>query len=417
VAWPHLGASNGCGIAAQADALDIADAPALDRFLRAAGNPMPDAQACLDRQPTLAAGYLLRLGIAVAAKDAPSLAIVDETLHAAGRVAVLWTARERAHLAAARAWRQGEPLIAAERYAAILRTWPHDLLALRLAQSCYFFLGQTSALREVVDLVWHWWRKDMPGFQYVLAMAAFACAETGESQRARALAEQALEIEPMFPGAIHTMAHAMLDAEPALAARWLQEHRSRWQIDSRMRGHIAWHLATFEVEAGNPTRALEALDHELLPASMTASGDAADATALLWRLQLDGIDVGRRWHTLSDSWAAHSSPGFWGLLDVHAAIAFHAAGHGGRASRHAAAVERLAQGGTHAANIARNVTSPALRAIEAFAAGEWQKSAGQLRVLLPSLTQLGGSGAQHEIFTRMLRHSQLRHGVGGAVAA
>jgi len=416
VPWLHLAASDGCGIAAQADAADIADAPALDRFLRAAGNPMPDAQACLDRQPTRAAGYLLRLGIAVAAKDVPSLAIVDETLRAAEHVSLHWTARERAHLAAARAWRHGEPLIAAERYAAILRTWPHDLLALRLAQSCYFFLGQTSALREVVDLVWHWWRKDMPGFQYVLAMAAFACAETGESRRARALAEQALEIEPMFPGAIHTMAHAMAD-DPALAARWLREHRAHWQVDSRMRAHIAWHLATFEVEAGNPIRALELLDRELLPASMSASGDAADATALLWRLQLDGIDPGRRWRTLSDSWATHSTPGFWGVLDVHAVIAFHAAGHGDRARRHVAAIELHAQGGTYAAEIARNVTCPALRAIGAFAAEEWQSAAAQLRMVLPSLARLGGSQAQHEIFTRMLRYAQLRRGVAGAVAA
>jgi hypothetical protein len=346
----------------------------------------------------------------------PSLAIVDETLRAAEHVSLHWTARERAHLAAARAWRHGEPLIAAERYAAILRTWPHDLLALRLAQSCYFFLGQTSALREVVDLVWHWWRKDMPGFQYVLAMAAFACAETGESRRARALAEQALEIEPMFPGAIHTMAHAMAD-DPALAARWLREHRAHWQVDSRMRAHIAWHLATFEVEAGNPIRALELLDRELLPASMSASGDAADATALLWRLQLDGIDPGRRWRTLSDSWAAHSTPGFWGVLDVHAVIAFHAAGHGDRARRHVAAIELHAQGGTYAAEIARNVTCPALRAIGAFAAEEWQSAAAQLRMVLPSLARLGGSQAQHEIFTRMLRYAQLRRGVAGAVAA
>jgi hypothetical protein len=393
-------------------------ARALDAFLRAVGDPLAQTQHLLERYPTFAAGYVLRVAVAVAAKDPASLAWLDETLRAADSAPVRWSARERAHLAAAHAWRSGDPAIAAERYVAVLRESPHDLLALRLAQSCYLFLGQTTALCEVVDLIWHSWRDGMPGFQYVLAMAAFACAENGQAQHAHRLAQRALEIEPASPAAIHAVAHALFDAgEHARGAQWLHQRWPHWGVDSRMAGHNAWHLATSELESGNAVRALVILDRDLLPASMTSLGDATDATSLLWRLQLDGVDPGRRWQRLSELWAAHSVPGFWGLLDVHAAIAFNAAGHVQRARQHVSAIERCAQGDTHAAEVARSATLAAVRAIAAFAGGAWGKACVQLRALLSSVHKLGGSHAQHEVFVRMLHHAQERSYDAEAVIA
>ena len=394
-----------------------AGACALDCFLRGAGDPLLHAQQLLAQRPTFAEGYVLQMAFAVAAKEPASLALLEETLLTAGRARVSWDARSRAHLAAAHAWLGREPALAAERYAAILREWPHDVLALRLAQSCYFFLGQTAALREVVDLVWHSWREEMPGFQYVLALAAFACAENGDAARALELARRALAIDPDFPAAIHAVAHALFESgEHARGALWLREQRPHWAVNSRMSGHNAWHLAMFEHESGNATRALSILDRHLLPPSPIAIGDAADGTALLWRLQLDGVDPGDRWGRLSDFWAAHSVPGFWGLLDVHAAIAFNAAGHVDRARAHAVAIERCANGSTTAAELAR-VALSAVRAIGDFAAGDWIAAAARLRPLLFSAAQLGGSHAQHEIFARMLRYAQVRCHEGETVAA
>jgi len=403
--------------APSAAAANIA-ALALDAFLRAVGDPLAQTQRLLERYPTFAAGYVLRLAIAVAAKDPVSLAWLDKMLRAADSAPVRWSARERAHLAAAHAWWSGDPVVAAERYAAMLREWPHDLLALRLAQSCYLFLGQTTALCEVVDLIWYSWRDGMPGFQYVLAMAAFACAENGQPQRAHRLAQRALEIEPVSPTAIHAVAHALFEAgEHAQGANWLHQRWPHWGVDSHMAGHNAWHLATSELESGNAVRALLILDRDLLQTSMTTLGDATDATSLLWRLQLDDVDPGCRWQRLSELWAAHGVPGFWGLLDVHAAIAFNAAGHGQRARQHASAIELCAQGDTHAAKVARNATLPAVQAIAAFADGDWGKACVQLRALLPSVHQLGGSRAQHEIFVRMLDHAQARSYDAEAVTA
>ena len=63
---------------------------------------------------------------------------------------------------AARAWLDEQAELAAQYYTAILREWPRDLLALRLAQSCHFFLGNRRALRAVAELVWPSWNAGMP---------------------------------------------------------------------------------------------------------------------------------------------------------------------------------------------------------------------------------------------------------------
>ena len=62
-----------------------------------------------------------------------------------------------------------------------------------------------------------------------------------------------------------------------------------------------------------------------------------DATALLWRLRLENVDVGRRFDGVADEWEARldQDRAFYAFNDVHAMLAFAAAGR-------TAAIERLA---------------------------------------------------------------------------
>jgi len=383
----------------------------LHNLLRAAGDPLVEIEPALNEHPSFVMGHLLRAAVAILAKDARALPLLESALEAAGGEGIGPTDYERRHLAAARAWLRGEPELAAERYAAILREWPRDVLALRLAQSSYFFVGQTAALRDAADLVAPAWSRGMPGFEYVLAMAAFGCAENGESERAETLGRWAAEIEPEFPFAIHAVAHALHGRRDYAGGRlWMQQRQAQWLTDSRMVAHNTWHLAQFELASGEPTRALAALDLRLIPAAFTSAASAADATALLWRLQLDGVDPGSRWLLLADCWNMYRSPGFWPFLDLHAAIAFNAAGDFDRAQRHARAVAACARADTHSAHLARTVTLPGLRAIEAFAAEAYDSAGVALRALRPALGYLGASQVQVSLFERMLIEAERRRG-------
>ncbi len=51
-----------------------------------------------------------------------------------------------------------------------------------------------------------------------------------------------------------------------------------------------------------------------------------DASAMLWRLHLRGIDVGARWESLADDWWPLATAGNYAFNDVHAVMAFVGAG-------------------------------------------------------------------------------------------
>src|SRR6478735_1928419 len=59
----------------------------------------------------------------------------------------------RRHADAARAWLEGSPGLAAERYGAIVVDWPGDILALVVAHGLDFRLGQRRMLRDRIAQV------------------------------------------------------------------------------------------------------------------------------------------------------------------------------------------------------------------------------------------------------------------------
>src|SRR4029077_1656101 len=113
------------------------------------------------------------------------------------------------HAAAARAWLEGSPALAVERYDAIVTDRPHDILALALAHALDFRLGRRRAMRERLSRVLRKWDAAVRGYPSVLAMYAFALEESGEYHRAENLARRSLALEPRNPYAIHVIAHVM----------------------------------------------------------------------------------------------------------------------------------------------------------------------------------------------------------------
>ena len=69
--------------------------------------------------------------------------------------------------------------------------------------------------------------------------------------------------------------------------------------------HNWWHLALFQLEAGRPERGRSRIyDAEIHNAASDGVPlEMLDASALLWRLYLDGADTGGRFGPLADAWA------------------------------------------------------------------------------------------------------------------
>ncbi len=373
-----------------------------DAFLRSAA---PDSagslEALLAERPGLVAAHLLRIGKAVVAKDVRAFASLESALAAAEPHRGHASEHELMHIAAAEAWLAHKPLLAAHLYSNIVAKDPFDLLALRLAQSCWFFLGRRAKLHAVAERALAAWSPLQPGHDIVLAMTAFGCDEAGDAVRAEALARRALEIEPRNPYAIHALAHALgAQGRQDAVVKLLKARAPEWRVGGRLDSHIAWHLAAAQVEIGNLAAARMALDVELVPVASRGASAAGDATDLAWRLELAGANVGTAWERLANAWSRHHAPGFWAPDDLLAGIAYLRAGWSERAS----ALQHGLAAGPHprrcAERAARMLTLPALAALDAFVRGGFAAAESHLRA---TIERMGGSLLQRELFELTLR--------------
>lgn len=380
---------------------------ALDHLLRAVGDPDVELRAIGSGHAEFHRALTIRAGAAVLAKTPDTFPTIVQAIQAADGVAL--PPQSRTHLAAAQSWLSGDPVLAARRYAAILDKWPRDLLALRLLQSCYFFLGWHDLFFTAIDAVMPAWTRDRADFDFVLAMAAFAHAENGDAAYAEVLGRRALANDPACPMGVHAVTHAIAESGRAIeGAQWLREQYAHWAGDSRMRTHNAWHLAMFDAAHGNVESALGILDAWLLPASARSQLDACDATALLWRLSAEGAGDETRWRKVSDAFERTLTPGFWPYVDLHAALAHLAAGQPARSQGLALAIGRRAQDNDFAAMRTSRITLPGLRALGAWAEGRHGEAAALFAGLQPALVEAGGSRVQLEIFESIGRDAGRR---------
>jgi hypothetical protein len=377
---------------------------ALDHLMRAIGDPLADLRDIGPDHADFCRALIIRVGAGVLAKDPRAWPAIAQVLAQAQDIDASPIAR--AHFSAAQVWLAGDPVLAAESYASILERSPHDVLALRLAQSCFFFLGWHGRLCAVVDAVLAAWASDRRGYGFALAIASFAHAENGNAAHAEFLGREALTIDPACPMGVHSVAHAIAESgRPRDGAQWMRDQAAHWATASRLRTHNAWHLAMFDAEEGNTDSALGILDRWLLPSSETSPLDACDATALLSRLNMDGINDLARWRELSDAFMKNTTAGFWPHVDLHAAFAHLQAAETSRMHALSQSIHRCAQGSDYAALRARNITLPGLRVLTAFSQGRHNEATGLFAGLRPLLADVGGSRIQLDIFRNIERQA------------
>jgi hypothetical protein len=380
-------------------------------FLRAAADAARSADALRAAHPGSLRAHLLKIAQLVAAKDAAALPALERALRAVAPLEASASPQELAHLRAARAWLAREPLRAAKLYTQLVTEG--DAVALRLAQSCWYFLGRRTYVRAVAEHALDVWTADRSGFDAVLAMAAFGAAETNDGARAEELARISLDVEQRSPFAIHALAHALaIQDRVAEGATELRALAAYWRVGGRMDGHIGWHVALFDLETGDADAALAAFDREQLPAAALDAAGCADATDLLWRIELAGVDVGQRWQPLATAWKRHLKPGFWSFLDLLAGLALQRAG---RRDEACALTHELVLA-PEANGVVSPVlaTVPALAALAAFGRGAYADAS---RGIAKALPRLGGSLPQRELLALTQRAADERAAERTAVPA
>jgi hypothetical protein len=135
-----------------------------------------------------------------------------------------------------------------------------------------------------------------------------------------------------------------------------------------------------------------------------------DASALLWRLHLRGVDLGDRWNGIADAWEPRIEEGYYAFNDAHAMMAFVGAGRGQSAQRLLDALQKRAGAGGTNGRMTWEVGLPLCRALHAFGQGDYGTAVELLQPLRIIASRFGGSHAQRDIIPLTLVEAALRGG-------
>jgi hypothetical protein len=381
-------------------------------------DPLAAIQIAVDADPEFASGHCLRAGLMVMSSDrmvAPLLSQSIEAIENCGRRA---NERERAHAAAARSWLHGDFAGAVRRYGDILIDYPHDLLALQIAHIGDFFLGSSSMLRDRVAQVLPAWDVSMPGYSYVLGMYAFGLEETSLYSRAEDAGRRALELNPRDAWAVHAVTHVMeMQGRVRDGVDWLTSRELDWAVNNGFSFHNWWHLALLHLDGGDIPQVLDLYDRRIRASASQVPLEMIDASALLWRLTLQGVDVAERWSDLAKCWEPFTEHAYYAFNDAHAVMAFVGAQRFDLAQRTLAAMERKAVGSDTNAMMTREVGLPLARALVAHAAGRYDDVLSLLAGIRGHAHRFGGSHAQRDLIHLTMTEAALRSGQGKAARA
>jgi tetratricopeptide (TPR) repeat protein len=357
-------------------------------------------------------GYLL-LTAANPANERP----IAATLATAQANAAAVTPRERLHLAAFAAWADGELDRSFAIWRQILDDAPTDLLALRICDTTWFRHGQTAKIREQADRIAPLWSPDLPGYDLLQCVWAFAHEETGDYAAAERAVDAALERDVTNYFAHHVKAHVLeMDCRPREGRDWLAGQVGNWGAGNNLIHHLWWHRTLMELDLGERDAVLVSYDAHIrnFEAPMTKAVpdhyvDLQNANALLWRLELLGVDVGHRWGELADKAEARTGDAGHLLLVPHLMLALAATGRDAAAARFLAALRELAADPKlWTAPAIAEVVIPACEAALAHRRGQHAQVVELLEPRQAQIRLLGGSNAQRDLFFQMLIDSAMR---------
>ena len=398
-------------------------AAALDRaihnFLHWKAAVVPNLKAALDADPDFGFGHVVNGLVLHSARNIGFRPKIGASLAAATAAAARMTERERRYVAALDAAHHGRIADSVALYETILVHHPTDLLAQRLAQMELFWIGEMAWSADISARVAPHWSEGVPSFGIHLSCRAFDLEETHQYATAERLGRQAVEIDAEDVWGAHAVAHVLvMQGRNEEGIAWLDGLKGHWADANQMSLHLWWHRCLFHLERVEHDAVLDIYDSwvrnrelPLLKSMPDLYIDMQNGASMLLRLELRGVDVGRRWDELAELTLErlddHTSP----FTSAHFAIILAAAGRFDAADALVRSMREFAADdtGTLGPRYATAVI-PAAEAAIAHRKGEHQRVADLLMPARRMLWQMGGSDAQRDLFFLLLADSARRLG-------
>jgi tetratricopeptide (TPR) repeat protein len=327
------------------------------------------------------------------------------------------TTREQAHVAALGHLAGGRWHEAGRILEDIAIEFPLDGLALQTGHQIDFFTGNARMLRDRIGRALPSWQSGMPGYHAILGMQAFGLEEMGDYARAEKLGRAAVDIEPRDGWAQHAVAHVMeMQSRQKDGILWMRANPEAWTRESFLQVHNWWHLALFHYDLGETDQVLALYDGPIYGEPSTLALNMVDASAILWRLHLGGVDVGNRWAALAANWPK-AGAGNYAFNDAHAMMAFVGAGLEAPARTLLEAQREAMRGDDDNAAFTRDVGHPLTLAIKAFGDGNYAETVRLIRPIRAIAHRFGGSHAQRDVIDLTLIEAAVRIGDGALARA
>jgi tetratricopeptide (TPR) repeat protein len=392
---------------------------AIESLAALAGDPVATAEAASAADDQLVLSRIYQAYLALYGTTPEGLVLAGGLLDGLGPPGRGLAERETHHLAAARAWAAGHWEQATRALERALLAHPRDLLALKVAQDLYFFLGRRLDLRDVAARVLPAWPPGQPGWGYVQGIYAFGLEENAAYREAETRARRALADNPRDVWSVHALAHVLeMEGRQRAGLDFLSGTARDWS-GSFFAVHNWWHHALYHLELLDLDAGLALYDGPIRGQRSTEWLDIVDAAALLWRLSLAGADVTSRARQLAADIdplvAPRAGAPIYLFNDWHAVMAFGLAGEHHRNQAVIAANQQLPPGTNRRA--AERAGLDLLAGFSAFAAGDPARALDLMIDVRPRADAVGGSHAQRDIIDLTLIAAATRSGQASLVRA
>jgi len=373
------------------------------------GDPVGAANAAIAADPETVMAHVLK-GYLYGLSTEPTAAPVVRAAYEAAAVLPA-NARERGHVAALGHLAEGRWHDAGRVLADLATDHPRDALALQAGHQIDFFTGNAAMLRGRIERALPAWDEGMAGHHAILGMHAFGLEENAEYGQAERAGRRAVELNPRDGWAQHAVAHVMeMQCRQREGIAWMRDNAEHWTKESFLQVHNWWHLALYHFDLGETDEVLALYDGPIFGARSTIALNMVDASAILWRLHLGGVDVGDRWAPLAAQWQPHSNASSYAFNDMHAMMAFVASGREAEAGRLIDAQSVAIEGAGDNAGFTRDVGHPIARALRAFGCGDHAETVRLLAPVRARAHAFGGSHAQRDLFWQLWLRAGARAG-------
>ncbi len=374
-------------------------------------DPLAAADRLIAEHPDVAMAHAFRAGMLATTGDKAFEGELAKSVAAAEALLPKANDRERFHIAAARAWLDGQFEQAADSWGRAALLYPRDILAVQFSQLSDFFLGYSHMLRDRVARVLPHWDKSVPNYGFLLGMYAFGLEESGDYAQAESLGREAVALDGRDAWAAHAVAHVMeMQGRSADGIEWLETTSKAWAPNGLFNFHNWWHKALFCLDSGNLQRALEVFDENIAFGGYNQALELVDGSAMMWRLGTLGHDVDDRWTPIADKWTSRIDDGYYAFNDLHAMMSFIGANRQAEQKLLLKAAERAVEGNGTNAMMTREIGLPSLKGFMAFGRGAYDEAIQHLLPVRGKANRFGGSHAQRDIVSWTLAEAALRAG-------